>query len=62
MSMHIGAPCEPLVKKGDTVKSTYIESADASYAKIFSKEENEGYTKTVQTEGNFVFTIFTPSK
>lgn len=36
-----------------------IESADASYAKMFSKEENEGYTKTVQTEGNFVFTIFT---
>ena len=26
---------------------------------MFSKEENEGYTKTVQTEGNFVFTIFT---
>lgn len=47
---------------GDYTYSSFsgnIESTDASYAKIFSKEENEGYTKTVQTEGNFVFTIFT---
>ncbi len=37
----------------------YKESDDASFAKLYSKDSNAGYTKDVQTDGDFVFTIFT---
>lgn len=36
-----------------------LETDDASFAKIYSKEENPGYKKTVQKDGDFVFTVFT---
>jgi hypothetical protein len=31
----------------------------ADFAKAYSKEENAGYKKTVEQDGDFVFTIFT---
>jgi hypothetical protein len=31
----------------------------ADFAKVYSKEENAGYKKTVEQDGDFVFTIFT---
>jgi len=36
-----------------------LVDTDASYAKAFSKESNEGYKKTVSQEGKFTFTVFT---
>lgn len=36
-----------------------LETNDASFAKIYSKEENEGYKKTIHKDGDFVFTVFT---
>lgn len=35
------------------------ESNDASFAKVYSKESNEGYKKTVQRDGDFEFIVFT---
>lgn len=34
------------------------ESNDASFAKIYSKESNEGYKKSVQRDGDFEFAVF----
>ena len=36
-----------------------IALKDASFLKAYSKEDNEGYKKTVSKEGNFTFTVFT---
>ena len=32
---------------------------DASYVKYYSRENNEGYRKSVSQEGDFIFTVFT---
>ena len=37
------------------------ENNDASYARAYSKEANQGYKKSVVRDGDFVFTIFTRS-
>lgn len=36
-----------------------MNSTDASYAKVYSIDENEGYDKRVEESDNFKFTIFT---
>ena len=38
-----------------------ITENDASFAKIYSRESNQGYDKAVKTDGKFVFTVFTRS-
>lgn len=35
------------------------ENNDASFAKLYSKENNEGYDKSIVEDGDFVFTVFT---
>lgn len=34
------------------------ESSDAGFAKLFSREANPGYDKSVETDGDYVFTVF----
>jgi len=34
------------------------ENNDASFAKLYSKESNEGYDKSIVKDGDFIFTIF----
>lgn len=36
-----------------------LADRDASYARIYSKESNDGYRKTVSKDGDFIFTAFT---
>lgn len=36
-----------------------VELNDASFLKVYSKEKNEGYKKTVSQDGDFLFTVFT---
>lgn len=49
----------------DTTDYTYcgftgtMETNDASFAKIYSKESNPGYDKDVSEQGDFTFTVFT---
>lgn len=38
-----------------------VQLKDASYAKMYNKDENTGYEKEVVTSGDYVFTVFTRS-
>ncbi|MGN0395104.1 MAG: hypothetical protein ACI4EF_07060 [Coprococcus sp.] len=43
----------------DKEAKCYLSYASyASFAKVYSKESNEGYSKSIVNDGDFVFTIF----
>ena len=35
------------------------DNTDASFARMYSKDDNPGYRKTVKEDGDFIFTVFT---
>ena len=51
-----------VINPADYTYSSYngtLTDKDASYAKLYSRESNEGYKKTVSQDGEFIFTVFT---